>query len=404
MSNIYKIYQLMEFFTNKYSYKNVTLKRLIGPNEVWLTKDKNAKYNVIRISLSTLDQTFNDKERIDTHIGILSKVLRKDINFLDIHISKEEISSIDYANSICIDENFYSGIEVEDAFPGIKNIIHNVIDEEKELSDRLASINQGLRANSKYARAKLFNKININVTNIIVVLCTIAFIIKTILEYKGYSSSAAYVVVGADYKFFTLGLKQFYRLFTYAFVHSSVLHLVLNMYSLYVLGNLIERMYGTCKYVLILFVSIIIGALSNDITTGNTLIVGMSGGIYALFTIYVIEALRNGAYRNFTFVLLIALNIGINFSNNVAWQSHFGGAITGVIFYFMFKEGKLDKKMIALLIVVFGVLMFKYLSIKDIVPLYSGTDGEIVQIYSDIGFKTYANKLFDKIYTYYMYH
>ena len=44
---------------------------------------------------------------------------------------------------------------------------------------------------------------------------------------------------------------EIYRLLTCAFVHIGIIHLVVNMYSLYVIGSQVENFYGKIKYLLI---------------------------------------------------------------------------------------------------------------------------------------------------------
>lgn len=403
--DLYKMYQLMEFFTVKHSFNNVMIKELMNPNEVWLTNVNSLEYNVIRISLSTLDETYSQSERIINYLGTISKSFKTETKFLDIHISNEKVEENEIFNSICINTNYYSGIDVENSFPLIKNVIHDVDNAEGELESRISSINKNLKDRLKVRKNKLKEKFNLSATNIIILICIVNYLINFFLTIKGYSTSAIFVVLGADYKMFSLGLHELYRLFTYAFVHSSVLHLVLNMYSLYVLGNIIENKYGSVKFLCILFTSIIVGGLTHGILTDNQLIVGMSGGIYGLFSIYIIYAISLGAYQNRSFIFLLFINLMLNFVSNIAWQTHLGGAIVGLIFYFMFKDdNKVDYKLAVLALVVIVCLVIKYLSIKQITPIYMGTDAEVVKIFDDLGFKKTSLNLYNKLYNYYINH
>lgn len=403
-NNIYKIYQLMEFFTVKHSFNNVMVKELIKANEVWLSNEKNNDFNIIRISISSLDETFSDKERIENFINVVTKSFKVEPKFLDIHISNETVSENEIFNTICLNTEYYSGINVENSFPLIKNVVHEADNAESELSNRIASINNNLKQRFKFERTKIKNKFNLTATNVIIIICSILFLANMFLSIKGYSLSASFIVLGADYKMFTLGLKEFYRLFTYGFVHSSFIHLLLNMYSLYILGNLIENKYGSFKFIIILFSSILIGGLTHGILTDNQLIVGMSGGIYGLFAIYIIEALNMGAYNNTSFLMMLFINLGLNFISNVSWQTHLGGAIAGLMFYFIFKNKKIDYTMLALFVITLVALFYKYITLTNISPLYLGTDSEVVKIFDDFGFKNISTNLYNKLYNYYMNH
>src|SRR5436190_11668094 len=58
-----------------------------------------------------------------------------------------------------------------------------------------------------------------------------------------------------------LGCKQYYRLFTSAFLHADWNHLLWNMFSLYLFGTSIEAFLGPLQFLLIYFSAVIGGSL-----------------------------------------------------------------------------------------------------------------------------------------------
>jgi membrane associated rhomboid family serine protease len=78
-----------------------------------------------------------------------------------------------------------------------------------------------------------------------------------------------------------------YRLFTAMFLHAGLLHLGLNMLSLYFVGVITERIFGTGRFLLIYFLSGIVGGLTQfgiDVYTNHlTFAVGASGAIFGIF-------------------------------------------------------------------------------------------------------------------------
>lgn len=390
--NIYKLYQLMEYFNNKYNYQAVLISNNIKKDEVWLINKDRPKYKVIRISLENIDLVNYDIERKGQILKALSSRMMEDCDLLDILVGNNDVID-EHFPTISIDENYYDGINLDDSFPEIKNIIHTPDNIENDIKKSLNNINSHSLNLSRKRRSSLKGKSL--ATNILIAICIIIFGLNIILS-NIYSPSTAHVVLGADYKMFTLGLRQFWRLITVAFSHASIPHLIMNMYSLAIVGTYINHKYGTKFYLLTLFLSILCGSLTNGILTPNSLSVGMSGGIYGLMVIYLINAYKTKSYNRTSFIYLIGVNLLINVMGNVAWQAHLGGAICGLVMY-LIKESNYKQLSIGLLIILILLLGYKYVTIKTIDPIYQGTDLEVVKVFRDIGLKEYANNLTERL-------
>lgn len=361
LDNIYKIYQLMDFFVKKYGFNNVLVKDLIEKNEIWLVNKDNPEVNIIRISTFSLDATFMDKNRIDRYVETIKKGLNDNCNFVDIHVSKEEVGPVEIYETVCIDTNYLSGRDLENTFPGFRNSVHNVEDKEKEIALRITSVNDSMKQRLLARRNKLKSKLDTPVTYIIIGICILVELAFILISSK-YGESYAYVILGVDYKLLTVNMHQYWRLLTYGFLHGGVLHLFVNMYSLKIIGSYFEKTYGSLKYLIIILTGILVGGLSHDIMSGNTFAVGLSGGVYTLFTIYIIDAISKGAYKSNAFMAMVCINIALNFMGGVAWQTHLGGAVVGLIYYMMFKDEKINYGMVGLLIVLILMMIFKLIT------------------------------------------
>ena len=75
----------------------------------------------------------------------------------------------------------------------------------------------------------------------------------------------------------------------------------------------------------------------------------------------IIDAVKNGAYRDSGFVMMVLINLLLNFMPNVAWQAHLGGLVSGFVFYMMFDEYKLNKSYIFVILIVIIALSVKML-------------------------------------------
>ena len=229
----------------------------------------------------------------------------------------------------------------------------------------------------------------------LMILCLVNYLLSLYLS-RRFDMSVVYVLLGADYMTFTLGLKQIFRFLTCGFVHGGILHLFSNMYSLYVLGNYVERRYGSLKYLAILFISVFCGSLSQAILSENTILVGLSGGLYGLMVFFILDLIKTRHVPLQTFLPLVVINVGINFMSKTAFVAHIGGMITGYLMYLIFnRENRTG--LIVLLGVLVLCLLLKYVTIDSIKPLYAGTDLQIVQALKDLGFERLGQSLLEQL-------
>jgi rhomboid protease GluP len=77
---------------------------------------------------------------------------------------------------------------------------------------------------------------------------------------------------------------QWWRLGSAMFLHFGVIHLLLNMWALWDAGQLVERMYGHIRFILIYLLSGLFGNLTSLVFQGNSAISGGASG--AIFGIY----------------------------------------------------------------------------------------------------------------------
>lgn len=128
---------------------------------------------------------------------------------------------------------------------------------------------------------------------------------------------------------------QYYRLLTGIFLHGSIIHLGCNCYALYVIGTQIESFLGRFKYLIIYFVSGLVGGLFSMIFNGATGSIGASGAIFGLmgalayfgyyYRVYFGNILKT------QIIPLILLNLGLGFViGGIDNFAHVGGLIGGI--------------------------------------------------------------------------
>ena len=81
-----------------------------------------------------------------------------------------------------------------------------------------------------------------------------------------------------------------WQLVTYAFLHGGLLHLGFNMFALYMFGSPVEQVFGTRRYLLYYFVSVLSAAFTQlafaAFTGGIYPTIGASGGVFGLLLAY----------------------------------------------------------------------------------------------------------------------
>lgn len=138
---------------------------------------------------------------------------------------------------------------------------------------------------------------------------------------------------------------EWFRLITPAFVHIGLLHLIMNSYVLWTIGPLVEKLYGTSRFLGIYLLSAAGGSLASFInhslkndTVGAS--AGASGAIFGLFGVIAVfsykyrgelsprflQSLKSGVLP------AIAINLVIGFSlKYVDNAAHIGGLLTGAL-------------------------------------------------------------------------
>lgn len=123
-----------------------------------------------------------------------------------------------------------------------------------------------------------------------------------------------------------------WRMITDGFVHSqsNPMHLLLNMYSIYIFGRVLEPMIGSLRFAAVYLISIFGSSVAVLWLSGiDTWVVGASGGLFGLMAAYFVILRRIGADSS-QMVGLIAINFAFGFFiPGISWQGHLGGLLSG---------------------------------------------------------------------------
>lgn len=163
-----------------------------------------------------------------------------------------------------------------------------------------------------------------------------------------------------------------WRMITSLFVHASVLHILFNMYSLFILGPEVERMVGRARYLTLFMLSGLAGSVAVLFAAQNSIVIGASGAIFGLFGAYFVIARHLGGNSR-QLVIVIVINLVIGFVlPHIAWQAHVGGLLVGALVALVLVRTRPRQKralQIVLLTAVFGALLvLSFLGVQLIRP------------------------------------
>ncbi|MCU1534486.1 MAG: rhomboid family intrarane serine protease [Glaciihabitans sp.] len=126
-------------------------------------------------------------------------------------------------------------------------------------------------------------------------------------------------------------LEQPWRFVTALFLHASPIHILSNMFSLFMIGPALERMLGHWRFAVLYFLSGIAGGVAVYLLIPDTPVLGASGAIFGILGAYFIIARRLGG-NVAQILVVIALNLALPFYfPSIAWQAHVGGLIIGAV-------------------------------------------------------------------------
>ncbi|KUH85859.1 MULTISPECIES: rhomboid family intramembrane serine protease [unclassified Mycobacterium] len=130
---------------------------------------------------------------------------------------------------------------------------------------------------------------------------------------------------------------ELYRMVTSAFLHYGPAHILFNMWALYVVGPPLEAALGRLRYSSLYLLSALGGSvLVYLLSSPVAQTAGASGAVFGLFgAVFVVGKRLNMDVR--WVVALIAINLAFTFviplvsSQNISWQGHIGGLVTGAV-------------------------------------------------------------------------
>ena len=328
------VMSLINYFITEKNYNPMIIHGL--NDEIWL-ENLNEDYKIVRI----VSHHIHNKEQLDFDKFKLSRIVKqvkkKTLSFkvkvLSIYTDLED-------DKILNNDDIYINKEEDINNPKLTNVFPNIVEKTKVDENGLEyfikvtdNINQKNESKSKIAE-KIFSFKKPIVTYSLIFICILVFILMSALG-NGSTDNYTLLVFGANVDTLTKN-GDYYRLFTSMFLHIGILHLLCNMYSLYIIGKEVENVFGKVKYLIIYLLSGIAGSILSLAFNHNTICAGASGAIFGLLgaLLYFGYYYRTylGATLTRSIIPVIVLNLIIGFtSSGIDNAAHIGGLVGGIL-------------------------------------------------------------------------
>mgnify|MGYP000157304603 CR=1 FL=1 len=86
---------------------------------------------------------------------------------------------------------------------------------------------------------------------------------------------------------------EWWRFYTYCFVHAGYQHLIGNMIMQILIGSPLEYVHGTFRICVLYSVGVVVGSFTALIVTPNSRLVGASGGDFCLISAVIANVILN---------------------------------------------------------------------------------------------------------------
>ncbi len=185
------------------------------------------------------------------------------------------------------------------------------------------------------------------VTYSIIIINIIIYIISAIASMDLMDMNGKVLLdMGALYTPYIVLDKEWWRLGTAMFLHGGMMHIVMNMFSLYIVGRGVEVYFNKASYLAIYISAGLVGGIVSIYIHQENIGIGASGAIFGIFGSLAGLLLANRAFINAkskafikSFGMIIGLNLILGLSiPSIDMSAHIGGLIVGILSGFILSK------------------------------------------------------------------
>lgn len=328
---------LVHYFVTEEDYTPINVQGT--KNEIWL-ENLNAQYKIIRINYKYIHNDEQYKMDLFKINFVVKQIKKKTFSFkmkvlnicLDLNntVNLEENNKINTVNITDLNDLKKNKLILE-YFPKIKTNKFKKTDDIIKVIDATQDINKKTeKENQKYE--DVFKPKKIIVTKCLILICVIMYLVSLFIN-PDFNTSL--YILGANHPGSVIN-GEVYRLLASAFLHGNLIHLVVNMYSLWIIGSQVETYIGKIKFLIIYLLSALMGSMFSLIFLGNSMSIGASGAIFGLMGSLLYFGYHYRLYLSNTLssqiIPIIVLNLFLGFTiDGIDNAAHIGGLIGGYL-------------------------------------------------------------------------
>lgn len=327
------VMKLLHYFISLKGYNPIIIHGV--QNEIWL-ENLQEDYKIVRIVSNYIHNNEQFKSDLFKTKVLMKNIKKRTLSFKmttlsifvnlgdNVHLEDFDEDNIAIANVKTEDDlNKYQFITT--SFPDInKNM--NFKEKGLELFLKLTKdINDKNEGDARMSE-DVFSMKKPIITYILIAINILVFVVSMFIDSTLYNFAV-------NQYFVTHG--EVYRLVTGIFLHANIVHLIFNMYALYIIGMQLESFLGKGKYLAVYLLSALAGSvLSIFMSSGFS--VGASGAIFGLMGSLIYFGYHYRVYLDSVIksqiipLVIINLLIGFFISGIDIW-AHIGGLIGGIL-------------------------------------------------------------------------
>ncbi|MCU1440297.1 MAG: hypothetical protein JWP85_1294 [Rhodoglobus sp.] len=148
-----------------------------------------------------------------------------------------------------------------------------------------------------------------------------------------------------------------WTMITSVFLHASILHILFNMYSLFIFGPILERAIGRGRFVALYLISGFGGSVAVLLLNPAGGVLGASGAIFGLMGAFFVIQRRLGG-NNIQIIIVIGINLVAGFViPGISWQAHVGGLLAGAAVAFVYLQTRREAQRWTQVLLVTGIVI-----------------------------------------------